>query len=195
VAEALGFIVSLVASAGDGALADLNVLGLALLARALAAGGGAFARHEALLALLREDAWAALAAAARGGGLAALAGACQAALALYCTLGSAVLLQARARGRGGPPSVCLLALGVSAGWLTRARARTRCCRRAALPPAALPPGVCMRVCSCSGKARCTAPERPRRLRRTSVRARCSRSRPIVNCHPPVSLVDAFVLQV
>ncbi len=87
-------------------LADLNVLGLALLARALAAGGGAFGRHEALLALLREDAWAALAAAARGGGLAALAGACQAALALYCTLGSAVLLQARAGGRGGPP-ICL----------------------------------------------------------------------------------------
>ncbi len=106
VAEALGFIVSLVASAGDGALADLNVLGLALLARALAAGGGAFGRHEALLALLREDAWAALAAAARGGGLATLAGACQAALALYCTLGSAVLLQARAGGRGGPP-ICL----------------------------------------------------------------------------------------
>ncbi|KAK9841755.1 hypothetical protein WJX81_000904 [Elliptochloris bilobata] len=93
VAEALGFVVSLVASAGEGAHADLNVLGLGLLTRALAAGGNAFSRHEALLALLREDAWAALAAAARTGGLPALAGACQAALALYCSLGSAVLLQ------------------------------------------------------------------------------------------------------
>lgn len=93
-AEALGFIVSLIASAGEGAHADLNVLGLGLLARALAAGGPAFARHEALLALLREEAWAALAAAARGGALPALAGTCQAALALYCCLGSAVLLQA-----------------------------------------------------------------------------------------------------
>ena len=95
VAETLGFVVSLIASAGEGAHADLNVLGLGLLTRALAAGGAAFARHEALLALLREDAWAALAAAARTGGLPALAGACQAALALHCCLGSAVLLQVR----------------------------------------------------------------------------------------------------
>ena len=52
-----------------------------------------FSSHEQLL---REDVWAAMTGAVAGGSLAALAGACQAALLLYVYLGRHLLLQLEA---------------------------------------------------------------------------------------------------
>ncbi|EIE18029.1 Sec7-domain-containing protein, partial [Coccomyxa subellipsoidea C-169] len=76
--------------------ADLDIFGLELMNVALNVGGSALGRHGALLQLLRQDVWAALALAACRPNLATLSHACQVALSLYVALGRRVLLQSEA---------------------------------------------------------------------------------------------------
>mmetsp|Transcript_17390 Transcript_17390/g.52068 ORF Transcript_17390/g.52068 Transcript_17390/m.52068 type:complete len:1953 (-) Transcript_17390:228-6086(-) len=96
VVDILKFIVSYVNSVSEGVHTDLNEFGLELMNVALNAGGPAFERHPALMAILQEDLFVALSLAARAPNLACLSGSCQVVLTLYCHLGKHLLLQLEA---------------------------------------------------------------------------------------------------
>ena len=108
--EVLAFIISLAGApppppagrAGGEPRAGLAPLGVRLLCRALSAGGPSFSAHPALLALLADDAWAALtsAAASSADGLALAA---RAALLAYVHLPASLFLQV-----GAFAAACLL---------------------------------------------------------------------------------------
>ena len=75
--DLLEFVISLMVSEGEGVHTDLDIFGLELMTVALNSGGACFGRHPALLQLLRQDVWAALALAACRPNLATLSQACQ----------------------------------------------------------------------------------------------------------------------
>ncbi|KAL0041048.1 hypothetical protein WJX77_003321 [Trebouxia sp. C0004] len=94
--ELLGFEISLIKSGGEGVHNDLNVFGLDLLAATLTAGKSAFAQHDMMMALIREDLFQAVLHLAKTSNLACLSGVCQVALQLYVHLGKQLLLQLEA---------------------------------------------------------------------------------------------------
>jgi hypothetical protein len=75
--ELLDFVISLVATEGESLHMDLDTFGLELLNVALSAGGPSLIRQEAVLQLLRQEVWGALALAACRPNLATLTEACQ----------------------------------------------------------------------------------------------------------------------
>lgn len=75
--DLLEFVISLMVSEGEGVHTDLDIFGLELMTVALNSGGTCFGRHPALLQLLRQDVWGALALAACRPNLANLSQACQ----------------------------------------------------------------------------------------------------------------------
>ncbi len=94
--ELLGFEISLIKSGGEGVHNDLNVFGLDLLAATLTAGKSAFAQHDMMMSLIREDLFQAVLHLAKTSNLACLSGVCQVALQLYVHLGKQLLLQLEA---------------------------------------------------------------------------------------------------
>ncbi len=94
--ELLGFEISLIKSGGEGVHNDLNVFGLDLLAATLTAGKSAFAQHDMMMSLIREDLFQAILHLAKTSNLACLSGVCQVALQLYVHLGKQLLLQLEA---------------------------------------------------------------------------------------------------
>ncbi|KAK9918480.1 hypothetical protein WJX75_004379 [Coccomyxa subellipsoidea] len=94
--DLLEFVISLMVSEGEGVHTDLDIFGLELMTVALNSGGACFGCHPALLQLLRQDVWAALALAACRPNLATLSQACQVALGVYVALGGRVVLQTEA---------------------------------------------------------------------------------------------------
>lgn len=82
--ELLDFVISLVVSEGEGVHSDLDTFGLELLNAALNAGGpGLVMSNEAVLQLLRQEVWGALALAACRPNLATLSQACQVSTLLH----------------------------------------------------------------------------------------------------------------
>ena len=94
--ELLGFEISLIKSGGEGVHSDLNVFGLDLLAATLSAGKSAFAQHDMMMSLIREDLFQAILHLAKTSNLACLSGVCQVSLQLYVHLGKQLLLQLEA---------------------------------------------------------------------------------------------------
>ena len=94
--ELLGFEISLIKSGGEGVHNDLNVFGLDLLAATLSAGKSAFAEHDMMMLLIREDLFQAIFHLAKTTNLACLSGVTQVALGLYVHLGKQLLLQLEA---------------------------------------------------------------------------------------------------
>ena len=94
--ELLGFEISLIKSGGEGVHNDLNVFGLDLLAATLSAGKSAFAEHDMMMSLIREDLFQAIFHLAKTTNLACLSGVTQVALGLYVHLGKQLLLQLEA---------------------------------------------------------------------------------------------------
>ena len=94
--ELLGFELSLIKSGGEGVYNDLNVFGLDLLVATLSAGKSAFAQHEMMMSLIREDLFQAVLHLAKTSDLACLSGVTQVALGLYVHLGPQLLLQLEA---------------------------------------------------------------------------------------------------
>ena len=94
--ELLGFEISLIKSGGEGVHNDLNVFGLDLLAATLSAGKSAFAEHDMMMTLIREDLFQAIFHLAKTTNLACLSGVTQVALGLYVHLGKQLLLQLEA---------------------------------------------------------------------------------------------------
>ena len=94
--ELLGFELSLIKSGGEGVYNDLNVFGLDLLVATLSAGKSAFAQHEMMMSLIREDLFQAVLHLAKTSNLACLSGVTQVALGLYVHLGPQLLLQLEA---------------------------------------------------------------------------------------------------
>ena len=94
--ELLGFEISLIRSGNEGVHNDLNVFGLDLLAATLAAGKSAFAQHDIMMSLIREDLFQAVFHLAKTSNLACLSGVTQVALGLYVHLGKQLLLQLEA---------------------------------------------------------------------------------------------------
>ena len=94
--ELLGFEISLIKSGSEGVHNDLNVFGLDLLAATLSAGKSAFAQHEMMMSLIREDLFQAIFHLAKTSNLACLSGVTQVALGLYVHLGKQLLLQLEA---------------------------------------------------------------------------------------------------
>lgn len=94
--ELLGFELSLIKSGGEGVYNDLNLFGLDLLVATLSAGKSAFAQHEMMVSLIREDLFQAVLHLAKTSNLACLSGVTQVALGLYVHLGPQLLLQLEA---------------------------------------------------------------------------------------------------
>ncbi|KAF8061912.1 hypothetical protein HT031_004172 [Scenedesmus sp. PABB004] len=99
--EVLSFLIDCVGQRradadGGGGDDEYAMFGLAMVHRAVLAGGAALAGHEALLGLLQRDLFAAMSAAAQAASLGVIAGVCQVLLAVWQVLGPVAMMQIEA---------------------------------------------------------------------------------------------------